>query len=283
MSPAPTSPIPNPATKPVSDLRLRTVSSIVLVLGALAAVFAGGIWFRLSILAVAVLMAVEWGTLIGRDGQRNRARWLVVVPVVAALGVSFAIGPGIALAVGLAGAILSAVVASFQGIARAGWMISAALSTMVTGVAVIWLRELPETGLAVVIWMLATVAATDVGAYLIGRTVGGPKLCPSISPGKTWSGAIGGVCAAGVVAFVTSLLVQDARPEVLFPMTVLLSVVGQGGDLMESALKRNFKVKDSGGLIPGHGGVLDRVDAQMAVIQVVALSVLLSGGSVLAW
>lgn len=283
MSAAPTSPIPTPSPKPVSDLRLRTISSVVLVLGALAAVFAGGIWFRLSMLVVAVLMAVEWGALIGRDGHRKRAQWLVVAPVVAAIGVSFVMGPALAIAVGLAGAILSAVVASSQGIARVGWMLSAVMTTMVTGVAVIWLRELPETGFAIVIWMLATVAATDVGAYLVGRTIGGPKLCPSISPGKTWSGAVGGVCAAGLVALVTSLLVPDARPEVLFPMTVLLSAVGQGGDLMESALKRHFKVKDSGGLIPGHGGVLDRVDAQMAVIPVVALSVLLSGGSVLAW
>ena len=283
MSAAPTSQSPTPSPKPVSDLRLRTVSSIVLVLGALAAVFAGGIWFRLSILVVAVLMAVEWGALIGRDGHRKRAQWLVVVPVVAAIGGLFAMGPAIAMMVGLAGAVLSSVVASSQGIARVGWMIVAVLSTMITSVAVIWLRELPETGLAIVIWMLATVAATDVGAYLVGRTVGGPKLCPSISPGKTWSGAIGGVCAAGLVALVTATLAQDARLEVLFPMTVLLSVVGQGGDLMESALKRNFNVKDSGGLIPGHGGVLDRVDAQMAVVPVVALAVLLSGRSVLAW
>lgn len=256
---------------------------MVLVLGALGAVLIGGIGFRLSILAVAVLMAVEWGALIGREEQRTRAQWLVVVPVVAAIGVSFAMGPGIGIAVGLAGGLLSAVVASSRGIAKAGWMITAVLSTMVTGVALIWLRELPGTGFAIVAWMLATVAATDVGAYFVGRSVGGPKLWPSISPGKTWSGAVGGVCAAGAVALVTLLLVPGARAEVLFPMTILLSVVGQGGDLMESALKRNFKVKDSGGLIPGHGGVLDRVDAQMTVIPLVALVVVLSGQSVLAW
>jgi phosphatidate cytidylyltransferase len=254
-----------------------------LVLGALGAIIAGGIWFRVSILVVAVLMAVEWGALIGREERRLRARWLVATPVVAAIGVSFGMGPGIAIGVGVIGALLSAIVASTRGIATVGWMLTAVLSTTITGVALIWLRELPEAGLAIVIWMLATVSATDIGAYLVGRAVGGPKLCPSISPRKTWSGAVGGVCAAVVVAVVTLSVSAEARPEVLVPAAILLSMVGQIGDLLESALKRNFKVKDSGGLIPGHGGVLDRVDAQMTVIPVVALAVLLSGGSVLAW
>jgi phosphatidate cytidylyltransferase len=127
------------------------------------------------------------------------------------------------------------------------------------------------------------VVLTDVGAYAAGRTIGGPKLMPSVSPSKTWAGLAGGVAASVAGALVAASLVEGANPWVLAPIAALLAVIAQIGDLMESAVKRFFHVKDSGKLIPGHGGILDRVDGQVAVLPLVALAVHLTGRSVLQW
>jgi len=132
--------------------------------------------------------------------------------------------------------------------------------------ALVALRSDPAYGLAAIIFLLIVVWTTDIGAYFAGRAMGGPKLAPRISPKKTWSGAIGGLVAAVVASalFVWFLLPADLLPDTLLPLILLaavLSAVSQCGDLLESALKRRFDVKDSSRLIPGHGGLMDRVDA----------------------
>lgn len=132
--------------------------------------------------------------------------------------------------------------------------------------ALIWLRA-GSQGLSRVLFLAAVVWAGDVGAYIAGRALGGPRLAPRISPGKTWSGALGGtLCAvlAGVVAWPG----DTARAALV---ALLLSVVAQAGDLLESALKRHFGVKDSGRIIPGHGGMLDRLDGVLTAAPVAAL------------
>ncbi len=143
-------------------------------------------------------------------------------------------------------------------------------------VALLWLRAGPESGRLAVLFVLLVVWASDIGAYATGRLLGGPLLAPAISPGKTWAGALGGLAAATAVGFAT-----------LHPASALLAAglgtAAQAGDLMESAMKRGFGVKDSGWLIPGHGGLLDRLDGLLTAAPAAAALQLLAGGPALGW
>jgi phosphatidate cytidylyltransferase len=126
--------------------------------------------------------------------------------------------------------------------------------------AIIALRFSDSFGLVAVAWLFAIVWGTDVMAYFGGRLIGGPKLWPRVSAGKTWSGTIVGIVCGGLVGLAVALMAIGAASLPLFFLGLLLALVSQGGDLTESALKRRFSVKDSGALIPGHGGVMDRLD-----------------------
>ena len=145
-------------------------------------------------------------------------------------------------------------------------------------VALLWLRHQPAHGRETVMWMVFCIWATDIGAYVVGRSTGGAKLAPRISPGKTWSGLFGGMAWAAVASAVVGYAFGLGETIPLAAIGAGLAVVGQMGDLLESAAKRSAGVKDSGTLIPGHGGLLDRVDGLVAVLVVVALVRLLIGG-----
>jgi phosphatidate cytidylyltransferase len=135
----------------------------------------------------------------------------------------------------------------------------------------VWLRFDPAAGRGNVLFVVLMVWASDIGAYLVGRLVGGPKLAPAISPGKTWSGAVGGVALAVAVAGLIAAAGGGAWTVRTVAVAALLSLVSQAGDLLESALKRYFGVKDSGRLIPGHGGLLDRLDGMLTAAPAAAL------------
>ncbi len=145
-------------------------------------------------------------------------------------------------------------------------------------VALLWLRHQPGSGRETVLWVVAVVWATDIGAYFLGKFAGGVKLAPRISPGKTWSGLIGGMCWAAVASAAMGLAFEQGATFGLAAIGVVLAIVAQMGDLLESAAKRDAGVKDSGHLIPGHGGVLDRIDGLVAVLVTVALARLVMGG-----
>jgi phosphatidate cytidylyltransferase len=151
-------------------------------------------------------------------------------------------------------------------------------------VALPWLRADPEVGLRNTLFVLSIVWASDIGAYMVGRLVGGPKLAPAISPGKTWSGAAGGLACAvlGGTAVAAWVSPELSALHVIGP-GIILGVISQAGDLLESALKRYFGVKDSGRIIPGHGGLLDRLDALLAVAPVAALLAFTVGRGVVLW
>ncbi len=138
-------------------------------------------------------------------------------------------------------------------------------------VALLWLRHQPVLGRETVIWIIACIWATDVGAYFVGASAGGAKLAPRISPSKTWSGLIGGMASAAAVSAAMGFVFGLGTTLSLALIGACLAVVGQLGDLAESAAKRGAGVKDSGNLIPGHGGLLDRVDGLVAALAVVAL------------
>jgi phosphatidate cytidylyltransferase len=148
-----------------------------------------------------------------------------------------------------------------------------------SAVALLWLRHQPEYGRETVLWMVACVWASDIGGYFVGRAVGGAKLAPRISPGKTWAGLIGGMAWAAVASALCGWAFGVGETWSLAIYGALLGAIGQGGDLLESHAKRKAGLKDSGNIIPGHGGILDRVDALMAVFVVVALVRLAAGGA----
>jgi phosphatidate cytidylyltransferase len=145
-------------------------------------------------------------------------------------------------------------------------------------VALLWLRHQPGSGRETVLWVVAVVWATDIGAYFLGKLAGGVKLAPRISPGKTWSGLIGGMCWAAVASAAMGMAFEQGATVGLAAIGIVLAIVAQMGDLLESAAKRDAGVKDSGRLIPGHGGLLDRIDGLVAVLVAVALARLVMGG-----
>lgn len=259
------------------ELALRTASAIVLGAVALASAWTGG-WPLAIVWALAGAVAArEWCALAQTIPAQGRyaAGWGAAALVGLTGVVAFADRPGVAV---LAGGIASIglgflVTRSAAGAAQTllGFAVGAVLA--VTPVAA---RHLPEIGFGVLLWMFAVVWTTDVAAYFTGKTFGGPKLWPRVSPGKTWSGFAGGTVSGALAGVLLLTLGFDwSLSWRLVVVSVLASVLGQGGDLAESALKRRAGVKDSGALIPGHGGVLDRLDGFWAVTALVAVGMLL--------
>jgi phosphatidate cytidylyltransferase len=154
---------------------------------------------------------------------------------------------------------------------------------LIPSLCIILLRNDPAVGLQQILWIVALVIVADTGAYIAGRSIGGPKLAPRISPNKTWAGLGGAVVSAAIVGAITALVL--GRPSIV-PLTAVsagLAIVEQAGDLAESAFKRHFGVKDASNIIPGHGGALDRVDGLIAVAAAVAGLNAMIGSSVLTW
>jgi phosphatidate cytidylyltransferase len=166
------------------------------------------------------------------------------------------------------------------------WRVGGLVYIAIPCASLIWLRmvrfaEMPDAGLKLVLFVMLIVVATDIGAYFAGRKIGGPKMAPSISPGKTWAGLGGGVAAAGVVGGIAHSF--SPYPVALVACVfagALLALLAQAGDLFESYVKRRAGVKDSGTLIPGHGGLLDRVDGLTLTVPAFAWMVYLSGMTV---
>ena len=150
-------------------------------------------------------------------------------------------------------------------------------------IALIWLREMPGGGLGNVLFVLLIVWSSDIGAYMVGRLVGGPKLAPSISPGKTRSGAVGGLVSVMLIGLIAAEITQGGAPLRAMVEAGLLGIASQAGDLLESWIKRRAGVKDSGWVLPGHGGLLDRLDALLIAAPLAALMALASGPGVYLW
>lgn len=165
------------------------------------------------------------------------------------------------------------------GLRRPGWLVGGSLYIVLAVLAAFWIRHDARAGLATFLWLLAAVWATDIFAFFAGRAIGGRKLAPVISPNKTWSGLAGGVTAAALVSIAFAHLAGTSMAWLAL-WGALVAVAAQTGDLLESAMKRRFGVKDSGHLIPGHGGILDRVDGLLSALLFVAAVRLLGGGAV---
>lgn len=153
----------------------------------------------------------------------------------------------------------------------AAWYVAGFVYALIAALSILWIRDRADNGIALVLWVFLVVWATDIGAYFAGRAIGGPKLAPSISPGKTWAGFYGGVAAATIVGGAWALF--TGLPLIVLLLVPLFSVVAQGGDLFESWMKRRAGLKDSGTWLPGHGGVFDRLDGLLPVAVLTALAV----------
>lgn len=264
------------APAPGSNLRTRVLSALVLAPVALALAWAGGWFFAALIAAASVAMAVELAALLPGNGLAERV--LLAGFTLAAVALTVAGLPLVALIAGLAGLCFSLAFRMWRG--EALWVPLFAFPYLVLPlVAILWLRLDPLLGRAAVFWLLGIVWATDSCAYFAGRTIGGPKIAPSLSPKKTWAGLIGGMLGAGAVGFGTSLWLGMGSPALLGGLSALLAIVAQAGDFLESGLKRHAGVKDSGKLIPGHGGILDRVDGLVAAAVGAGLLALFHGAA----
>jgi phosphatidate cytidylyltransferase len=254
-----------PARKRTPELVTRAVVGVALMALAIAALAMGGWVFWLLVVTLALLMMAEWAGLVGATAQtRQIAMFALVVPL--AIMAPLGDGPGF-FALGLVFAAFF-----FTGaVSRSPWLAAGALYVGVPVLALLLIRQQPEFGLYYTLWALALVWMCDIGAYFAGKYIGGPKLAPSISPNKTWAGLIGGMLLATVFAIAMHLVVGLAWRLTL--ATPLLAMLAQGGDLFESWLKRRAGQKDSGNLLPGHGGVLDRLDGLVPVAPVAAFLV----------
>ena len=158
------------------------------------------------------------------------------------------------------------------GVARALWRLGGMIYCALAAAALIWLREM---GLLAVMLVVGAVIATDTCAYFAGRTFGGPKIAPRVSPSKTWTGLIGGM--VGAAAFASLFASRDVPAIIVAGGGAGIALIAQAGDFFESWMKRRGRVKDSGKLIPGHGGLFDRVDGLLSVSFVIGLFFLISG------
>lgn len=252
-----------PARKP-ADLAVRSVTGLMLIAVALVCVVLGGRPFWLLLSAAGLLILAEWAAMVG--AQRWQL-WVASIGLAAILLVTY---PSMDVSDYAAPATLLAAAVLVLLVTRAPRLAAGTLYAGAPLVALCYLQRQFD-GIGLTLWTIAIVVATDVGAYFAGRRFGGPKLAPVVSPNKTWAGLIGGVVCADVAGVALAHLL--GVPMALAALAGLLAIAAQGGDLYESAMKRRAGVKDSGRVLPGHGGVMDRVDGLIPVVCVVALVV----------
>jgi phosphatidate cytidylyltransferase len=256
------------------ELALRVASALVLAPLAIGAAYVGGWPFAgfWGIAALAVLW--EWGTLVaGSDRQP--------VLLAGAASVVFAVLLAAAAQLLAAVVILAMAMLAVAALAPAGrrlWVAASIPYAGAIGLAPPLLRSDNWEGFVATLFVFAVVWTTDIAAFFVGRAIGGPKLMPRVSPKKTWSGAIGGMLAAVVVALALAKTTTVTTAFAIALLAVSLSAAAQAGDLFESFVKRRFGTKDASRLIPGHGGVMDRLDSFVSACVLAALVGLARGG-----
>ena len=267
---------PKGARALTGSLGSRIVFGLLMIAVTLGAILAGPTPFCLLLLAGCVLVLREWFRMVDEAGLHRGV-------LAATSGVAVSLPFALADKIGIAGAILAATSCLCFALARSGrrvWAGAGVLYAGVPAVGLILLRNI-EQGIGGVLFLFVIVWVTDTGAFAAGKTIGGPKLWPSVSPNKTWAGLLGGLFAAAIVGFLASAYFAQLLPPGMAAMAIaaalLLSLAGQMGDLLESRIKRRFGIKDTGTMIPGHGGVMDRLDSITAAATVAGICVLSLG------
>jgi phosphatidate cytidylyltransferase len=263
------------------NLTMRIAAAVVLAPLTIAAAYAGGWFWIVLATAAAIGLCVEWLMVIGAQHQRSvmgcGPTALAIAGVL--LGFGWIEVSWLALALGF----LAVVLLSRQ--ARP-WTAAGFCYAAAALMASVLVRHDAVMGFLALLFVLGVVWASDIGGYFAGRGIGGPRLWPKVSPKKTWAGAIGGFAASLVVAELFAVFdphrgdpLLALRNGPLLALAAVLSIAAQFGDLFESAVKRRFGVKDSSRLIPGHGGLMDRLDGFIAAIVLAAIIGLLRGGA----
>lgn len=263
------------------DLPERLASAFVLAPIALVCLWVGGVSWAALVALAGIGVAAEWVRIAS---FRPAALPGLVLPVLVAAA-SLATAAGFALPA-LALLVLATAALAITGRPRAPgrlWLAGGMIYVGLAGMAAAWLRLGAGAGRGNLLFVLAIVWASDTGAYLVGRFVGGPKLVPRISPSKTWAGMVGGIAFAIAAGLLVAKLFAAGATLGGIAVSIALAAASQGGDLLESAFKRRFGVKHSSRLIPGHGGLLDRLDGVLAAVPVAAVLLLALGPGADLW
>lgn len=261
-------PTPDAKLRTPSNLRLRMIASVGMIAVASVALVLGDIAFWLLTVVIALFMMAEWSDLHHVDARTKRLSQLALtVPLATMAPAWLLIESHDFFSLGLIGGAAFFVVIVTRLPRLALGVVYCGLPVL----ALVVLRRHDAAGLLYAFWTMALVWACDIGAFFAGRAIGGPKLAPRLSPNKTWAGLIGGTVAAGALGVTLHLVA--GLPVLLASFSPLLAVLSQMGDLYESWLKRRAGVKDSGNILPGHGGVLDRLDGLVPVAPVAAFLV----------
>lgn len=262
-----------------TDLGPRALSAIVLVAIAIGALYVGGYVFAAVAGAVFAGCYREWERMVTLQPLQPVGGLLIGLVAVAALAFPLA-GPLATLGISAGAALVALAIERPVGYWRAGGL----LFFGIVETALLMIRGTTHEGLLVSLFLAAVIWVTDTGAFFAGRQIGGERLAPDISPSKTWSGAIGGFGLGTLAGLVVWLIIAPATPWwVGLAIAASISVLGQLGDLSESAIKRRFRIKDSGDIIPGHGGLMDRLDSlTFGALLVCAIGIIRGGADAVA-
>ncbi len=248
-----------------SDLGIRSASALVFAPLVVAAIWAGGVWFSVFVIFMGVLLAFEWSSIAHPANVKQFAAY-ALASICAGLLVK---DLGTVQTCGVI-AVFTALSTAASSRSLSKWKLIGVPYVALPIMALVILRSDLQWGLYAIFWCVTIVWSADILAYFAGRIIGGPKLAPTLSPKKTWAGMGGAIVGAALASIVFTHFVNlPAWP--LFGLAAVFAVVEQGGDILESALKRAHGVKDSSNLIPGHGGILDRVDGLISVILAATL------------
>lgn len=232
--------------------------------------WSGPVPFALLVALGAVILCWEWARMVRQTDFDELLVLHVIAVLVACTLVALGQG-GTGIIVLLLGPAIKFATASDQMAKSLGVSLLGVPYIGLSVMALIWLRGDVEYGFAAILYLFATVWTVDIFAYISGRMFGGPKFAPRISPKKTWSGFIGGVSAGGIAGMLFGLVLGQTSPVMLGLVSLVIGAVSQLGDLFESAFKRHYNIKDASNLIPGHGGLFDRVDGLMFAALAAAL------------
>tara|TARA_Y100001960_G_scaffold302791_1_gene354196 strand:- start:140 stop:952 length:813 start_codon:yes stop_codon:yes gene_type:complete len=263
-----------------TELVQRVVTATFLIPIVLYAVFLGGWVFSAMVVIAVILMANEWEQVTGGERFGHHAL-LNMFAGIMALSLGSIVSVEYVLAFIVAISLLSGCFPRRDG-SYSIWPCIGVILIIVPALCLVWLRAL-NTGMLIILWLFLVLWATDSGAYFVGRTFGKKRLVPRISPGKTWAGLYGGTAAGAIIGVSIAAIVHDFSMLRAVLLSILISLVGQGGDLAISAVKRHFDVKDMGTMIPGHGGVLDRLDSLLFGAMVIGIITFAYGGSMPLW
>ena len=264
----------------MSEFTIRFISSLILIPFVIVIVWAGSYWFIGFVAIITIIVGYEWFSLCNITDPLAMFLFLLLGPFISIAFIT--VGFYAAIIVLILFLIISTLI-SDKYISNKVWTFVGLFYLGLPTLSIITLRSDSQFGLQGVMFLLVMVWLSDIGGYIFGRLLGGPKLAPVISPGKTWAGSFGAVLLHVGFAFISLLILKYELPMNIIVLAVIISISSQLGDLFESYVKRIFNKKDSGSIIPGHGGLLDRIDGLLIASTVMIVIFFIQTGALLLW